>query len=215
MSDRPLRVLGVDPGLTRCGIGVVDGPPARPSLVATELVRTPSDAPLARRLQRLYRAVTEAVDAHRPDAVACEQVLFTRNVSTALGTAQAAGMALLAAAEAGLPVELYTPTDVKLAVAGFGDASKTAIGRMVAAQLRLDATPTPADVSDALAVAICHLSRARVAAAVADTPAGNRLATAAASARSSARGGWEGLLARRNLRVAGGTAPQPKRGGDR
>lgn len=199
-----MRVLGIDPGLTRCGIGVVDGPPARPELVAVEVVGSAAGTDIQERLLHLHDRIRAAIDEHRPDAVAVERVLFSKNVRTAMATGQAAGVSLLAAAQAGLPVESYSPTDVKLAVAGHGGADKDAVGRMVAAQLRLVEVPTPADAADALAIALCHLGRMRVAAAAAATPAGQALATAAAAARRSSRQGWEAVLDRPHVREAGG-----------
>lgn len=206
MSDarNTVRVLGIDPGLTRCGIGVVDGPPARPELVAVEVVGSAAGTDIQERLLHLHDRIRSAIDEHRPDAVAVERVLFSRNVRTAMATGQAAGVSLLAAAQAGLPVDSYSPTDVKLAVAGHGGADKDAVGRMVAAQLRLSEVPTPADAADALAIALCHLGRMRVAAAAAATPAGHALATAAAAARRSSRQGWEAVLDRPHVREAGG-----------
>ncbi|MFP5308282.1 MAG: crossover junction endodeoxyribonuclease RuvC [Actinomycetes bacterium] len=203
--DRPLRVLGVDPGLTRCGIGVVQGPPARPDLVAALCVRTSPDEDVSRRLLAVHDGIAEAIEVHRPDAVAVERVLFSVNVRTAMATGQAAGVALLAAARAGLPVTPYSPTEVKASVAGYGAADKDAVGRMVAAQLRLDAPPTPADVADALAVALTHLSRARLVAASGPSSATAALADAvAASRRPGPAGGWAAVLDNPNLREVGG-----------
>lgn len=201
---RPDRVLGIDPGLTRCGIGVVDGPPSHPRLVAVDVVGTPAGLAVEERLTFLHDRVRRAIEQYRPDAVAVERVLFSRNVRTAMATGQAAGVSLLAAAQAGIPVESYTPTDVKLSVAGHGGADKEGVGRMVAAQLRLDAVPSPADAADALAIALCHLSRMRIQAAAAATPAGQVLAAAASEARRGARSGWEAVLDRPHIREAGG-----------
>ena len=160
-------MLGVDPGLTRCGIAVVDGPPARPVLVTWELVTTPPRDRLESRLAALHSALTESIARWRPDAVACEQVVFSVNARTAMAVGQAAGVALLAAAQAGLEVTSYSPTELKLSVAGDGAAEKSAVARVVAAQLRLSELPRSADVTDAIAVALCHLTRARIARAAA------------------------------------------------
>ena len=206
MTDRPVRVLGVDPGLTRCGVGILEGPPSRPMLVACELITTPSRDPLERRLLALHEQLDDAIRRLAPDEVGCERVLFSKNVRTAMATGQAAGVVLLAAAQHGLPVATYTPTNVKLSVAGHGAADKEAVGRMVAAQLGLEAAPRPADVADAVAIALCHLSRTRLNAATA-TAARSRLADAASSAGARSRGGWEAVIAERGMRVAGGTAP--------
>ncbi|MCL3836929.1 crossover junction endodeoxyribonuclease RuvC [Aeromicrobium duanguangcaii] len=169
---RSLRVLGVDPGLTRCGIGVVEGSVGRPlDLVDVGVVRTPADLDLAKRLLRLERALDEIVVRLRPDVVAVERVFSQHNVSTVMGTAQASAIAMLVAARHGIPVQLHTPSEVKAAVTGSGRADKAQVGAMVARLLRLDAPPKPADAADALALAICHLWRGgaqtRLAAAVA------------------------------------------------
>lgn len=167
-----MRVLGVDPGLTRCGLGVVDGAPGRPlALVDVEVVRTPSQLALGERLVMLAEALDAWLDQHQPDAVAVERVFSQQNVRTVMGTAQASGVAVLAAARRGLPVALHTPSEVKAAVTGSGRADKAQVGAMVARLLKLDVRPRPADASDALALAICQVWRgsaqARLDAAVA------------------------------------------------
>lgn len=199
MADGPARVLGVDPGLTRCGLGVVDGPASSPALVAVECVTSPAEEPLPDRLLALHGAVARVLRRHRPDVVALEQVLFSRNVRTAMGVGQAAGVALLAAAQAGIPAHGYTPTQIKLTVAGAGSADKQAVARMVVAQLGLAAAPGPADATDALAVALCHLARARFGEYAGEEIAGGR--------------GWESVLDSPHLRVSGGTGAPP--GGER
>ncbi|WP_313407769.1 crossover junction endodeoxyribonuclease RuvC [Aeromicrobium sp.] len=171
---RSLRVLGVDPGLTRCGVGVVEGSVGRPlSLVDVGVVRTPADLDLARRLLRLERALDELVVRLRPDVVAVERVFSQQNVSTAMGTAQASGIAMLVAARHGIEVHLHTPSEVKAAVTGSGRADKAQVTAMVTRLLRLDTPPKPADAADALALAICHVWRGG---------AQNRLAEAVAAA---------------------------------
>lgn len=197
-------VLGVDPGLTRCGIGIVVGPSSRPSDVYHECVRTSPDSPLEIRLLAVHDAVLAAIERYRPDAVAVERVLFSANVRTAMATGQAAGVALLAAGRAGLSVTSYSPNEVKETVTGDGSADKSAVSRLVAAQLRLDEVPGPADVADALAVALTHLARSRLAAAIAASPAANLLAEAERAAGRSRRGGWEAHLAERGLLPGGG-----------
>jgi crossover junction endodeoxyribonuclease RuvC len=187
-------VLGVDPGLTRCGIGIIVGPSSRPTVRAQHCVRTNSDTPLEHRLLAVHDAIIAAIEDYRPTAVAVERVLFSNNVRTAMATGQSAGVALLAAARSGVPVTAYSPTEIKLTVAGSGSADKDAVGRLVAAQLGLESVPEPADVADALAVALTHLARSRMAAAVAGTPAASTLADAHASASKAARGGWEAVL---------------------
>jgi len=154
-----VRVLGIDPGLTRCGLGVVEGGPAAVSLVAVGVLRTPVDADLAQRLRELEVGIEAWLDLHAPDVVAVERVFSQHNVRTAMGTAQAAAVALVAAARREIPVALHTPSEVKAAVTGSGRADKAQVGAMVARLLHLDAVPKPADSADALALAICHLWR--------------------------------------------------------
>ncbi|MCW2803143.1 MAG: ruvC [Propionibacteriaceae bacterium] len=155
-----MRVLGIDPGLTRCGLGVVDGTPGRPpTLVAVGVARTPAELDTARRLVRIEQAVEEWVVAHQPDAVAVERVFAQHNVQTVMGTAQAAGVAMLVAARLGIPVALHTPSEVKAAITGSGRADKAQVGLMVTRILQLSEPPKPADAADALALAICHVWR--------------------------------------------------------
>ena len=157
-----MRVLGVDPGLTRCGLGVVDGAPGRAVLVEVGVVRTPATDDLGPRLVALEVAFEDWLDRHRPDAVAVERVFSQANVRTVMGTAQAGAVAIVCAARRGLPVVLHTPSEVKAAVTGNGRADKAQVGQMVARLLRLDGPPKPADAADALALAICHLWRSPV-----------------------------------------------------
>lgn len=155
-----MRVLGVDPGLTRCGIGVVDGRPGRPPvLVDVGVITTPAELALPQRLLRIEQGLTQWVSEHRPDVVAVERVFADHNVISVMGTAQAAGLAMLVAAKAGIPVYLHTPTEVKAAITGSGRADKAQVAAMVARILKLDAAPKPADAADAAALAICHLWR--------------------------------------------------------
>ncbi|GAA1979311.1 crossover junction endodeoxyribonuclease RuvC [Amycolatopsis minnesotensis] len=155
-----MRVLGVDPGLTRCGIGVVDGGTGRSvSCVAVDVVRTPVDATLANRLMAVADAVEDWLDRYRPEAVAIERVFSQHNVRTAMGTAQAGGVVALAAARRGLPVAFHTPSEMKAAVTGSGRADKAQVTAMVTRLLKLENAPKPADAADALGLAICHLWR--------------------------------------------------------
>ncbi|MCW2852773.1 MAG: ruvC [Nocardioides sp.] len=172
--SRPMRVLGIDPGLTRCGIGVVEGSVGRPlSLVDVNVVRTSADLPVAERLVTIERGIDAWLDEYRPDAVAVERVFARSDSSTIMGTAQASGIALVCAARRGLPVALHTPSEVKAAVSGNGRADKAQVGAMITRILRLETLPKPADAADALALAITHIWRggaqARIDAAVAAT----------------------------------------------
>jgi crossover junction endodeoxyribonuclease RuvC len=179
-----VRVLGVDPGLSRCGIGVVDGPGSKPVAVRAGVVKTPPNQPVATRLAALHRSITALVAEMRPDAVAVERVFFNTNVRTAMGVGQAAGVVLLCAAQAHVEVVEYTPTQVKAAVAGDGGADKEQVGYMVAAILRLAHAPKPPDAADALALALCHLQRGATGASSAMSP---RLAQAVAAAGPGAQ----------------------------
>jgi crossover junction endodeoxyribonuclease RuvC len=167
-----VRVLGVDPGLTRCGVGVVDGAPGRTlTLVHVDVIHTPADAEVGDRLLVQADAIADAIVTYRPDVVAVERVFSQHNVRTAMGTAQVAGLAIVAATRAGIPVALHTPTEVKAAVTGSGTADKAQVAAMVTRLLKLTAMPRPADAADALALAICQVWRgpaqSRIAAALA------------------------------------------------
>ena len=175
-----MRVLGVDPGLTRCGLGVVDGAPGRPlTAVAVDVVRTGADQPVERRLLVLADAVDSWLVEHRPDVVAVERVFSQHNVRTVMGVAQVSGVVIAAAARHGLPVALHTPSEVKAAVTGNGRADKAQVAAMVTRVLRLPETPRPADAADALALAICHVWRGGARARL-------EVALAAAAARAAA-----------------------------
>lgn len=154
-----MRVLGVDPGLTRCGVGVVEGNYQLLTLVEVGTLRTDPALELSVRLLNLEVGLEQWLDRHRPDVVAVERVFSQHNVRTAMGTAQAGAVALLAAARRGIPVALHTPSEVKAAVTGSGRAEKQQVGTMVMRLLRLNEIPKPADSADALALAICHIWR--------------------------------------------------------
>ncbi len=155
-----MRVLGIDPGLTRCGIGVIDGSVGRPlTLVDVGVVRTGTDLPIEERLLRIASGIDDWIDSTSPDAIAVERVFSQANVTTVMGTAQVSGLALVAAATRGIPVAMHTPSEVKAAVTGSGRADKAQVGAMVSRLLRLGEAPRPADAADALALAICHLWR--------------------------------------------------------
>ncbi|MEU3168855.1 crossover junction endodeoxyribonuclease RuvC [Streptosporangium sp. NPDC006930] len=171
-----MRVMGVDPGLTRCGLGAVEGRPGAPlSLIGVGVVRTPADDEIGARLVAIEAGIEQWLDEVRPDAVAVERVFAQHNLRTVMGTAQASAVAILCASRRGLPVALHTPSEVKAAITGSGTADKRQVGTMVTRLLRLDAMPKPADAADALALAICHVWRGG---------AQSRLAEAAAKAAS-------------------------------
>jgi crossover junction endodeoxyribonuclease RuvC len=166
LSRTPTRVLGVDPGLTRCGLGVVDGVPGRPpKLVAVGVIRTSADEDIAARLLAVEQEIERWLDEYQPDTVAVERVFSQHNVRTVMGTAQAGAVAIVCAARRGLPVALHTPSEVKAAVTGSGRADKDQVTAMVMRLLRMQDRPKPADAADALALAICHLWRAPAIAA--------------------------------------------------
>ncbi|MER5643781.1 crossover junction endodeoxyribonuclease RuvC [Streptosporangium sp. NPDC002524] len=172
-----MRVMGVDPGLTRCGLGAVEGRPGAPlNLVKVGVVRTPADDEIGARLVAIEAGIEQWLDEIKPDAVAVERVFAQHNLRTVMGTAQASAVAILCASRRGLPVALHTPSEVKAAITGSGTADKQQVGTMVTRLLRLDAMPKPADAADALALAICHVWRGG---------AQSRLAEAAAKAASA------------------------------
>ncbi|QTH58695.1 crossover junction endodeoxyribonuclease RuvC [Corynebacterium hindlerae] len=161
MSTAGLRVMGIDPGLTRCGLSVVQTGTGRSIYpVSVGVVRTPADAPLSERLLRLSDAVTSWIAEYEPDVVAIERVFERGNVSTVMHTAHAVGVLVLAAAQQGLPVHMYTPSEVKKAISGNGRADKKQMTSMITRILGLSEPPKPADAADALALAVCHCWRA-------------------------------------------------------
>lgn len=223
-----MRVLGVDPGLTRCGLGVVEGLPGRRlRLVEVGVVRTPVGDDPAERLLTLQTEIDEWLARTTPDAVAVERVFARANIRGIMGTAQASAVPMLAAARLGLPLTMHTPSEVKAAVTGNGRADKAQVGHMVTRILGLEERPRPADAADALALAICHLWRggapslpggppgpnriqeaqeqlARSASApnrLAELHAQHRTATRAAAARASGRGGARGSTPMSSRRI--------------
>jgi crossover junction endodeoxyribonuclease RuvC len=179
-----VRVLGVDPGLTRCGLGVVDGEAGRKlTAVAYDVVCTPSTDDIALRLLALEGQLTVWITTHRPDVVAVERVFSQHNVRTVMGTAQAAAVAITTAARAGVPVVLHTPSEVKAAVTGSGRADKAQVGLMVTRLLGLATAPKPADTADALALAVCHIWRGSVIAKLEQQAGAQRARLAEAAAK--------------------------------
>lgn len=152
-----MRVLGVDPGLTRCGIGIVDSHGHKSlKMVDCGVIRTEVDSPLEQRLLLLNNELERWIENYRPDVIAIERVFSQLNVRTAMATGQAAGVALVLAAKSGLPIALHTPSEVKAAVSGSGRADKKQVALMVTKILGLQEAPKPVDTTDALALAICH-----------------------------------------------------------
>lgn len=155
-----MRVLGVDPGLTRCGVGVIEGAVGSPiTLVEVGVILTPTESPLEQRLLDLDQQLSQWINMWKPDVIAVERVFSQHNVRTVMGTGQAAGIALLLAAKAGIPVMMHTPSEVKASVTGSGRANKAQVALMVQKILKLDSMPKPVDATDALALAICHIWR--------------------------------------------------------
>ena len=158
-SSSTCRVLGIDPGLTRCGFAVVDGRGGRSAVaISLGVITTPKTDPLPARLAALRSEFTDLIAEYRPQVVAVEQVFFQVNVRTAMSVGQASGLALAEAWLAGCEVVQYTPNQVKDAVAGWGGADKLQVQKMVQARLHLSALPQPADAADAAALALCHLA---------------------------------------------------------
>lgn len=192
-----MRVMGVDPGLTRCGLSLVESTGGRKvTALDVDVVRTDASMALGERLLRIADAVDHWLDTHHPEAVAIERVFSQHNVSTAMGTAQAGGVIALAAARRGIDVAFHTPTEVKAAVTGNGSADKAQVTEMVTRILALQAKPTPADAADALALAICHCWRAPMMA---------RLAAAEAAAAEQKRRFQARLRAERAARTKAAT----------
>jgi crossover junction endodeoxyribonuclease RuvC len=170
-----VRVLGIDPGLTRCGYAVVDASgPRDVTAVALGVIRTPTDDQVPARLAALRRELAALLVEYRPAAVAVEQLFFQVNVRTAMSVGQASGLALAEAAAAGCEVVQYTPNQVKDAIAGWGGATKEQVQKMVQARLRLAQPPRPADAADAAALALCHVAMAPMRRRVAEAAAGGR-----------------------------------------
>ena len=189
-----MRVLGIDPGLGRCGWAVVERVARGATALGYGTVATHGEA-VAPRLAELAGKLREVVAAYRPDSFAIERLFVNANVRTAMTVGQASGVALLIAADHGLPVSAYTPSQVKRAVTGMGNAPKAQVGYMVRALLGLDAVPAPADTADALAVALCHLQHANINAVgwtVAPPDLGRRVRSAGASDRTRGKGGRSG-----------------------
>jgi crossover junction endodeoxyribonuclease RuvC len=163
-----MRVLAIDPGLTRCGIGVIES--SSMTLIDVGVLNSASDIAIEHRLMEIDSQIRNWIEIHQPEVIAIERVFSQQNLKTVMGTAQVAGLALLAAAQSNIKVAMHTPSEVKAAVTGSGRAKKDQVAQMVQRILKLDSIPKPVDATDALALAICHIWRGsgndRVAAAV-------------------------------------------------
>ena len=209
-----MRVLGVDPGLGRCGWAVLEGRGGRARPVGYGTVHTEGEE-VAPRLAELATRLRQVLAAHRPEALAIERLFFNANVRTAMTVGQASGVVLLLAAEHGLQVTAYTPPQVKQAVTGSGSAPKEQVGYMVKALLGLASVPTPADTADALAVALCHLNHAGLTGPGATAGAGGAGAIGAASAADWLARAAPTSPGLRTSPGAGGTGRGPARGARR
>jgi len=174
-----MRIIGIDPGLTRCGVGVVTAGPGRAvTFEHVEVLKSPADASTPSRLLQIGSSIARMLDGQEIGAIALERVFAQQNLPSVMGVAQISGVVMYLAAQRGIPVTLYTPNEVKSQVTGYGAADKAQVGQMVARLLRLDAVPQPADASDALALAVTHawnLNRGRASSATvqasSETPA--------------------------------------------
>jgi crossover junction endodeoxyribonuclease RuvC len=155
-------VLGVDPGTAAIGLAVVERGTSGPRVLWAGTLRTPANLASERRLRRLHEGVVTAIREHAPGAMAVERLLWGRNSKSAMAVAQASGVIMLAAAEAGIPVEEYAPLEVKMAVTGVGNASKEDVRRSLSRLLRMEGVPDEPDAADAAAVAACHLQQSRL-----------------------------------------------------
>jgi crossover junction endodeoxyribonuclease RuvC len=171
-----VKIFGIDPGSDRTGYGCLDTDGSRHHLVVCGSIAAPAGTPFPDRLLTIHAGLAKLLAAHRPDCVAIENIFHARNVRSALKLGHARGVALLAASEAGVPIVEYAPTQIKRAVVGFGRAEKHQVGEMVRVLLGLERAPTPHDVADALAVAICHVHSSN-----------GRIADAAKAARPASR----------------------------
>lgn len=159
-----LRVLGVDPGLTRCGIGLVESTRSRQvSLIEVDTYRSDSELELSARIGSIAGELESLIKRSKPDVIALERVFAQQNLKSVMGTAQISGVVLMFANRYSIPISMHTPTEVKAAVTGSGRANKKQVGSMVAKILGLDSIPSPADSADALAIAICRAWKGGIA----------------------------------------------------
>ncbi len=153
-------VLGIDPGLSTLGYGILESKGHRVRPVVAGAIRTSKHLDIGDRLTELYDDLDGLLDEHKPDVAAIEQVFVNRNLQTATSVGRASGVVLLALAQHGIPVDEYSPSAVKRALTGYGNADKMQMKKVVAMRLGLDELPSPADAADALAIALCHLQGA-------------------------------------------------------
>jgi crossover junction endodeoxyribonuclease RuvC len=152
-----VRIFGIDPGSERTGYGCIETAGTRHRLVICGLISAPARATFPERLQTIHAGLKSLLERHRPECVAIEDIFYARNVRSALRLGHARGVAILAASQAGVPVVEYSPAEIKRAVVGYGRAEKPQVQEMIKLLLGLEARPSPHDVADALAVAICHI----------------------------------------------------------
>ncbi len=157
-----MRVIGLDPGTVVIGFGLIEGDADNLSFIDCGTIKCDASSPIAGRLCHLYAELSRIIERYRPDVAAIEQPFIAKNAKSALAIGKAQAVCILAVANSGIPVYDYAPRQVKQAVSGYGASSKEQVQEMVRIQLGLDSAPQPADASDALAVAICHIGRAHV-----------------------------------------------------
>ncbi len=157
MPTSDLTVLGIDPGLGRLGYGLVRRRRGELTLNSFGVIETPKHLPVGQRLKAIHRQLRGLIKTHRPHRMAVEKLFFSKNVKTALVVSEARGVVLLAAAETNTPLYEFSPQAVKLSVAGYGQADKHQVQRMIQAQFRLKRPPSPDDAADAIALAVCGM----------------------------------------------------------
>ena len=174
-AQRENYVLGIDPGLTRCGYAVLQLVSANEvKMTALGVLRTKPENDLSSRLAEIAAEINGLLDEYKPTAVAVEQIFFQSNVRSAMSVGQVSGLVLSAAANRGVQVAQYSPNQVKLAITGWGGADKAQVQKMVKQRLKLNSIPKPADAADAAAIALCHIASSPLAARIAESMAGKK-----------------------------------------
>ena len=158
-----MRILGIDPGIARCGWGIISSQLSVVSCQGYGCIETSAKLPVEKRLEQIHREVSKVIKKYSVDSMSIEELFFNTNAKTAFVVGQARGVILLSASQAGIPIHIYTPLQVKVAVTGYGRAEKDQIGKMVKTILKLESVPKPDDTADALAVALTHASSAKLA----------------------------------------------------